>query len=87
MKIEFAKSLFGHDKNQIYFVIKREENFAWLVNGTTHTLEKPKKKNKKHFQIIKIVPENVEKRLLEQTMLTDDIIRQAVKLYIKSITK
>lgn len=87
MQIELAKSLSGHDKDQIYLIWKKEERFVWLVNGTTHTIEKPKKKNIKHFQIIKNIPENVYKRLKENESLTDDTIRQAVKIYLRSINK
>ena len=81
MTVEFAKSLSGHDKNQFYMIIKKEERFVWLVNGTTHTLEKPKKKNTKHFQIIKEIPQNIVERLKENERLTDDNIRLAVREY------
>ena len=47
MKIEFAKSLSGHDKNKIYLIWKKEERFAYLVDGKIHTIDKPKKKNEK----------------------------------------
>ena len=87
MRIEFAKSLSGHDKNQFYIIIRKEERFVWLVNGTTHTLEKPKKKNTKHFQIIKDVPQNIIEHLQENEILTDDSIRWAVKNYKRSINK
>lgn len=46
MKIEFAKSLSGHDKNKIYLIWKKEERFAYLVDGKIHTIDKPKKKMK-----------------------------------------
>lgn len=87
MTVEFAKSLSGHDKNQFYMIIKKEERFVWLVNGTTHTLEKPKKKNTKHFQIIKEIPQNIVERLKENERLTDDNIRLAVREYKRSINK
>lgn len=87
MNIELAKSLSGHDKGQIYLIWKKEENFSWLVNGTTHLREKPKKKNAKHYQIIKNIPENVYTRLKESESLTDDTIRQAIKEYQRSINK
>ena len=35
MNIQFAKSKAGHDKNQLYFILKEEEEFVYLVNGTT----------------------------------------------------
>lgn len=51
MKIELAKSLSGHDKDEIYLILKQEERFAWLVNGTTHTLLKPKRKIRSIFRL------------------------------------
>ncbi len=47
MNIQFAKSKAGHDKDQLYFILKVEEEFVYLVNGTTRPLDKPKKKRKK----------------------------------------
>ena len=34
MNIEFAKSKSGHDRNQYYLIIKKEDEFVYLVNGT-----------------------------------------------------
>ena len=39
-----AVSKAGHDKDSWYVVLKIEGNYAYLVNGKTKTLEKPKKK-------------------------------------------
>ncbi len=86
MKIELAKSLSGHDKDEIYLILKQEERFAWLVNGTTHTLLKPKKKNTKHFQIIKQIPTEVVSQI-EENAWNDNTIRLAVKKYKRSINK
>ena len=47
--MEFAKSLSGHDKGQYYLVVKEEEEFLFLVNGTTRPLEKAKKKTKNMY--------------------------------------
>ena len=77
--MEFAKALFGHDKNEHYFVFCKEDGFCFLVNGTNRPIEKPKKKNEKHIQIIKKLPKEVEEILKgEQTNLT---IKQALKKY------
>ena len=56
MNIQFAKSKAGHDKDQLYFILKVEEEFVYLVNGTTRSLDKPKKKRKKHVQVIHRIP-------------------------------
>ena len=81
--MEFAKSLSGHDKNQYYFVLEKEADIILLVNGTNRSLEKPKKKNEKHVQIIKKLPIEIEQILAkEQSNLT---IKKAIKEYEKLV--
>ena len=63
--MEFARSKSGHDKNQIYLIKEKDEKFVYLVNGTTRTLDMPKKKNAKHIQIIKNLPIEVTEILEE----------------------
>lgn len=48
-----AKSLAGHDKEKIYVIISIEENHIFLVDGVARTLDRPKKKKKKHVQLIR----------------------------------
>ena len=81
MKTEFAKSLSGHDRNQYYLIIKKDEDFVYLVNGTTKPLEKPKKKNRKHIQIIKHLSDEVTEILTDGT--TDITIKKAIKIMEK----
>ena len=38
MNIQFAKSKAGHDKDQLYFILKEEEEFVYLVNGVCKTV-------------------------------------------------
>lgn len=81
--MEFAKSLSGHDKNRYYFVLEKEADFFLLVNGTNRSLEKPKKKNEKHVQIIKKLPTEIKEILAEeQSNLT---IKKAIKEYEKLV--
>ena len=48
-----AKSLAGHDKGKIYVIINKEETEIWLADGENRTLDKLKKKKKKHVQLIR----------------------------------
>ncbi|MBO5524487.1 MAG: KOW domain-containing protein [Roseburia sp.] len=80
--MEFAKSLSGHDRNQIYLVKEKDEKFVFLVNGTTKPLAAPKKKSLKHVQLIKNIPIEIEEIL--SGSFTDLEVKRAVKLY-KSI--
>ena len=80
--MEFAKSLSGHDRNQIYLIKEKDEKYVYLVNGTTKMLADPKKKSIKHIQLIKHIPTEVQEVLSGR--VTDLEIKRAVKLY-KSI--
>lgn len=80
--MEFAKSLSGHDRNQIYLIKEKDEKYVYLVNGTTKMLADPKKKSVKHIQLIKHIPTEVQEVLSGR--VTDLEIKRAVKLY-KSI--
>lgn len=83
MKIEFAKSLSGHDRNQIYLVKEKDERYVYLVNGTTKVFMAPKKKSLKHIQIIKKLPAEVTECL--EGELTDFTVKRAIKTYKRII--
>lgn len=85
MRVEFAKSLSGHDRNHIYLVYEEAEEFSMLVNGTNHGTSNPKKKNKKHFQIIKKLPDDIREICDTWQELSDVKIHQVIKLYEKRI--
>lgn len=82
MKIEFARSLSGHDTNQIYLIANSDDKFVYLANGTTKTLKDPKKKSKKHIQIIKKLPQEVTECFLQD--VTDITIKRAIKMYCRT---
>lgn len=83
---KFAKSKAGHDKDKIYIIIKEEEEYVYLADGICRTIEKPKRKNKRHIQIInKDRNENITKKLLKKEALLDEEIKRAIKLYERSV--
>ena len=79
--IEFAKSMAGHDRNHIYLVTGKDERFVYLADGNVKLLAEPKKKNRKHIQIIHRVPEEVL-GCLEQE-ITDLTVKRAIKAYVR----
>ena len=83
MNIEFAKSLSGHDSGQYYLVKEKDERFVYLVNGTTKPLAAPKKKNRKHIQPVKTLPEDVLECLNGE--LTDTAVKRAIKTYERAV--
>ena len=47
-----VKSKAGHDKDSIYVIIEMDPSYVYLVDGSIRTLGKPKRKNRKHVQVI-----------------------------------
>lgn len=82
MNIYLGKSLAGHDKNHIYVILKEESDFFFLVNGITKTMDSPKKKNKKHVQIIKHLPGEV-KALTDEINSLDELVDSKVSKIVE----
>ena len=78
---KFATSKAGHDKKKVYIIMKEDEEYVYLVDGELKTLDKPKKKSKKHIQIINRVDENIQNKLELKQIIYNEDIKRAIKLY------
>lgn len=47
-----ARSKAGHDKGHVYVIMKEEAAYVYLIDGSNRTKDRPKKKKKKHVQVI-----------------------------------
>lgn len=47
-----ARSKAGHDKGHVYVIHQADETYVYLIDGSGRKLENPKKKKKKHVQLI-----------------------------------
>jgi hypothetical protein len=81
MDLMLATSKAGHDKKQVYVVLKEDDEYCYLVNGTTKLVAKPKKKKKIHLQLIKNIPENVLAEIKDKNNLDDILIKRILKVY------
>ncbi len=71
-----AMSKAGHDKGAIYVIIREEGEYVYVADGRIRTVDVPKKKNKKHIQIIK------KKQLtVSESGFNDLEIRKIIKEY------
>ena len=77
----FALSLAGHDKGQMYVIIKEDSEYVYLADGNLKPFEKPKKKSKKHIQIINRVDETIQNKLENGQIIYNEDIKRAIKLY------
>ena len=48
-----ARSKAGHDKGHVYVIFQVDETYVYLMDGSSRKLENPKKKKKKHVQLIR----------------------------------
>lgn len=77
----FAISRAGHDKGQMYLIIKEEGDFAYLADGKTRKLEHPKRKRKKHLQLVKTdLDEVLVEKLKNQNIIYNEEIKYAIKV-------
>lgn len=77
----FAISKAGHDKDQMYIIVKEEGDFFYLVDGKIRGIEKPKKKRKKHLQIVKSGTDEVlAEKLKSGQIVYNEEIKFAIKL-------
>lgn len=84
MNINLAVSRAGHDKGSIYVIIKEESDMYYLADGKLKTLEKPKRKSKKHVQVIKKLPKEITEVFTQKENFRNEEIKRAIKLYRKS---
>lgn len=71
-----AISKAGHDKDKVYVIIAEDDEYVYLADGRIRTADRPKKKNKKHIQIIKKV--QMER---PQSGYRDLEIKRTIKMY------
>jgi ribosomal protein L14E/L6E/L27E len=84
-KLAISKS--GHDKGNLYVIIKEGLADVYLVDGRIKTIEKPKRKNKKHIQVITRFPKEISVLLMKESNavnLKNEEIKRAIKLYKRS---
>lgn len=75
-----VKTLAGHDKDQLFVIIDKQDEYVYLVDGRVRTLQKPKKKKEKHIQYVDQLDSSYTKSIIEQSIL-DAHIKKILKQY------
>jgi hypothetical protein len=78
-----AKSLAGHDKGKISMVLSTEGDLVYLVDGKNRTIDKPKRKKKKHIQIDYEICACIDSLLSQGKAIHDSDVIRAVREYGK----
>lgn len=83
----FAVSKAGHDYNEIYVIIHSDSEYLYLADGNKKTIDKPKKKKKKHVQLVKCIDQDIQAKLNQDKLLINEDVKRAIKLYKISLDK
>ena len=78
---ELATSKVGHDKDRLYMIVGEEGECVYLCDGRLRGVEHPKKKKKKHIQIIHSSAQDTLIQIIKQNLPgeRDEINRQIRK--------
>ena len=78
----FATSKAGHDKDSLYVIVAEDGDFVSLCDGRLKTIDKPKRKRRKHVQMInRTVDEKLLQKLYDKEKILDEEIKYELKNY------
>lgn len=86
MTFTMAKSIAGHDKTEVYVVIREDGDAVYLANGKNRTVTSPKRKKLKHLQLIKNIPAEVSAVSEKENDFNDLWIKRVISIYTKSLS-
>ena len=70
----------GHDKGQLYLVVEAEERAVLLADGKNRPLDRPKRKNVKHVQLIGVCTHPAIHRFCAGERIENKEIRTALAI-------
>lgn len=86
MTFTMAKSIAGHDKTEVYVVIREDGDAVYLANGKNRTVTSPKRKKLKHLQLIKNIPAEVSAVSEKENDFNDLWIKRVISIYTNSLS-
>ena len=66
----------GHDQGELFYVIRMDEQFLYLANGKDRTLDKPKRKKRKHVQKVLRSETRVAQKLVSGDKVLNSELRR-----------
>lgn len=66
---QLAISKQGRDKNHLYVIVAKDSRFLYAADGSKWTVNKPKKKNAAHLQLIQVMAEHRQKSIEDANII------------------
>ena len=75
----------GRDQGQLFYCVATEEPFVWLADGKGRTLDKPKRKKRKHVQKVLRAETRVADKLRRGDKVLNSELRRDLAFLIREI--
>ena len=75
----------GHDEGQLFYVIDMDDQFLYLANGKDRTLDKPKRKKRKHVQKVLRSETRVVEKLIRGDKVLNSELRRDLAFHAKEM--
>ena len=76
-----VRSVAGHDKGDLFLILREEGDFVWLADGKRRKMETPKKKRRKHVVSAGIWTHPVAGRIKNGEPVLDSEVRRALAAF------
>ena len=80
---DVVSTIAGRDAGQLFYVTGTEQEYLYLVNGKDRTLEKPKRKKRKHVQMVL----RSETRVAQKLRAGDKVLNGELRRDLASISR
>ena len=80
-KTDIVLSTAGHDSGRHSCVMSAEGEYLLLADGKTRTVEKPKRKKRKHTAYVGACPAWVAEQIRNEQTITNSMLRKTLAAY------
>ena len=75
----------GHDQGEIFYVIDMDDQFLYLANGKDRSLDKPKRKKRKHVQKVLRSETRVAQKIASGDKVLNSELRRDLAFHAKEM--
>ena len=75
----------GHDQGEIFYVIGMDDQYLYLANGKDRSLDKPKRKRRKHVQMVLRSETRVVEKLIQGDKVLNSELRRDLAFHAKEM--
>ena len=75
----------GHDQGEIFYVIGMDDQYLYLANGKDRSLDKPKRKKRKHVQKVLRSETRVAAKIISGDKVLNSELRRDLAFHAKEM--